>query len=71
MKRFASLALALTVTAAYAGTPPDPTEAQYYTIETYTPPPDCIAEVGCIDLLPNNRIAFGTRRGFSCTHCAV
>ena len=64
MKRFASLALALTVSAAaYAGTPPDPTEAQYYTIETFTPPPDCIAEVGCIDLMPNNRIVFGTRRG--------
>ena len=55
--------LALTVSALSAATPPDPKEAEYYTIETYQLPENCAAEVGSIELLPNDRVAFGTRRG--------
>jgi hypothetical protein len=47
----------------HAATPADPKEAEYYPIETFDLPPDCAAEVGAIELLPNNRVAFGTRRG--------
>ena len=46
-----------------AATPPDPVEGEYYKIETFNLPDDCAAEVGSIDLLPGNKVAFGTRRG--------
>jgi hypothetical protein len=46
-----------------AATPPDPVEAEYYKIETFNLPDDCAAEVGSIELLPGNKVAFGTRRG--------
>jgi hypothetical protein len=59
----AVLLTAICATLATAGTPPDPKEAEYYTIESFTPPEDCVAEVGAIERLPDGRIAFGTRRG--------
>lgn len=41
----------------------DPKEAEYYKIESFAPPQDCVAEVGSIELMPDGKIAFGTRRG--------
>ena len=41
----------------------DPKEAEYYKLETFTPPPDCVPEVGAIENLPGGKVAFGTRRG--------
>jgi len=64
MKPFAPLALALGLTAALsAATPPDPKESEFYTIEGFTTPPDCVAEVGAMDMLGPDKLAFGTRRG--------
>lgn len=48
---------------ARAGVLPDAKEAEYYQIETFQLPDDCAAEVGSIERLPDNKIAFGTRRG--------
>ena len=46
-----------------AATPPNPKEAEYYKIESFTPPQDCVAEVGSIEMMPDGKVAFGTRRG--------
>lgn len=54
---FAALIPALAV----AQTPAQ--ESDYYKIEPFSFPPDIVAEVGAIELLPENRIAIGTRRG--------
>jgi hypothetical protein len=39
------------------------TENDYYKLSTFTPPAGAVLEGGAIELLPNNRIAVGTRRG--------
>ena len=40
-----------------------PKEADYYRITTYDTPKDTAMEVGSIELLPEGRLALGTRRG--------
>ena len=57
------LFLAASAMLSHAGVLPDPKEAEYYKIESFTPPADCAPEVGAIELLPDGKIAFGTRRG--------
>ncbi len=42
---------------------PDPTEAEYYRITTLPTPAGTALEVGSIDLLPEGKLALGTRRG--------
>lgn len=39
------------------------TEADYYPITTFTTPPGTALEVGSVELLPDDRLALGTRRG--------
>jgi glucose/arabinose dehydrogenase len=39
------------------------TEADYYKILTFTPPPGEVLEAGAIETLPNGKVAVGTRRG--------
>jgi sugar lactone lactonase YvrE len=41
----------------------DPTEADYYKITTFETPKETALEVGSIELLPEGRLALGTRRG--------
>jgi hypothetical protein len=41
----------------------DPVEADYYKITTFTTPTETAMEVGSIELLPDGRLALGTRRG--------
>ncbi len=41
----------------------DPMEADYYKITTFTTPAETAMEVGSIELLPDNKLALGTRRG--------
>jgi len=41
----------------------DPVEADYYKITTFTTPAETAMEVGSIELLPDNKLALGTRRG--------
>lgn len=41
----------------------DPTEADYYRITTFETPRETALEVGAIDLMPDGRLALGTRRG--------
>ena len=38
-------------------------EAEFYKITTFPTPPDAAIEVGSVDLLPDGRVALGTRRG--------
>lgn len=38
-------------------------EEQYYKLLTFTPPPGEVLEAGAIELLPENKVAVGTRRG--------
>lgn len=54
---FLSLFAALPLLAA------DPTEADFYKITTFTTPQETAMEVGSIELLPDNKLALGTRRG--------
>ncbi len=42
---------------------PDPAEAEYYKITTFPTPADAALEVGSVELLPNGKVALGTRRG--------
>ena len=58
MKRLFFSALALS-TVAFAA----PQEADYYAITTFTTPTDTALEVSSIELLPNGKMALGTRRG--------
>lgn len=51
---FSAVALALAA---------DPQESDYYQITTFTPPQEAVLEVGSIELLPDHRLALGTRRG--------
>ncbi|MFM2141856.1 MAG: hypothetical protein RLZZ476_400, partial [Verrucomicrobiota bacterium] len=41
----------------------DPVEADYYKITTFQTPKETALEVGSIDLMPDGRLALGTRRG--------
>lgn len=41
----------------------DPVEADYYKITTFTTPAETAMEVGAIELLPDGKLALGTRRG--------
>jgi len=41
----------------------DPKESDYYAITTFTTPQETAMEVGSIEVLPNNKLALGTRRG--------
>src|SRR5208282_719626 len=38
-------------------------EADYYRILTFTPPPEAVLECGALELMPDGKIAIGTRRG--------
>lgn len=40
-----------------------PVESDFYKITSYTTPAETAFEVGAIELLPNNQLAIGTRRG--------
>ena len=42
---------------------PDPAEAEYYKITTLPTPAGTALEVGSVELLPNGKVALGTRRG--------
>lgn len=42
---------------------PAPQESDYYKIEPFAFPTDIVAEVGAIELLPEHKLAVGTRRG--------
>jgi hypothetical protein len=62
MNRFAFFLAA--VTAALPALGADrPQESDYYRIEPFSFPPEIVAEVGAIELLPEKRLAVGTRRG--------
>lgn len=41
----------------------DPQESDFYKITTFTTPAETALEVGSIELLPDNKLALGTRRG--------
>ncbi|MEY5027618.1 MAG: hypothetical protein RLZZ244_3146 [Verrucomicrobiota bacterium] len=43
--------------------PIDPNEAEFYKITTFPTPPGTALEVGSVELLPDGRVAVGTRRG--------
>ncbi len=43
--------------------PVDPAEAEYYAITTFPTPPNTALEVSSVELLPDGRVAIGTRRG--------
>ncbi|MBL9113476.1 MAG: hypothetical protein JNJ83_00600 [Verrucomicrobiaceae bacterium] len=52
--------LLLLATSAFGALPSEP---DYYAVTTYATPPGTALEVGSIDLLPDGRLALGTRRG--------
>lgn len=52
--------LFLTLTSAASAAP---TEADFYPITTFPTPPDTALEVGSVELLPDGKLALGTRRG--------
>lgn len=61
MKRISILSgLIFTSALAFAA---DPKESDYYTITTFETPKDTALEVGSIELLPEGKLALGTRRG--------
>jgi hypothetical protein len=41
----------------------DPAEAEYYKITSFPTPPGTALEVGSVELLPDGKVALGTRRG--------
>ncbi|MEZ5385474.1 MAG: hypothetical protein R3F13_08165, partial [Prosthecobacter sp.] len=59
MKRLFSLLFALSPSLWAA----DPVEADYYKITTFDTPKETALEVGSIDLMPDGKLALGTRRG--------
>jgi hypothetical protein len=61
MKRLLSLLFALSPSLLSLAA--DPVEADYYKITTFQTPKETALEVGSIDLLPDGRLALGTRRG--------
>lgn len=58
MKRF--FILSLLCTPLFAA---DPVEADFYKITTFNTPKETAMEVGSIDLMPDGKLALGTRRG--------
>ena len=56
---FLAFALGLSLSARAA----DPVESDFYKIEPFNLPDGLVAEVGSIELLPDQKVAFGTRRG--------
>ena len=63
---FLTLALGSTLSFAQKkerGVTADAKESEYYTIESFQVPPDCVPEASAIELMPGNKVAFGTRRG--------
>jgi glucose/arabinose dehydrogenase len=61
---FRVAALTLLVASAAAAAPPKPaTEDDYYKILTFTPPPSEVLEAGAIEVMPDGKVAVGTRRG--------
>jgi glucose/arabinose dehydrogenase len=44
-------------------TPSAESESDYYQILTYTPPPGVVLESGAIEIMPDGKVAVGTRRG--------
>jgi len=51
------------VCSGFAAETPNPAEAEYYKITTFPTPPGAALEVGSVELLPDGRVALGTRRG--------
>ena len=51
------------VCSGFAAETPNPAEAEYYKITTFPTPPGTALEVSSVELLPNGKIAVGTRRG--------
>lgn len=58
--RFVLLPFVLTAAAAMAA---DPVESDFYQITTFTTPKETAMEVSSIELLPEGKLALGTRRG--------
>ena len=67
LRAFFSLSLCVALaTSASAGAPKAkdlPKEADYYQIQTYELPKGEVIEVGALEMLPDGRLAVGTRRG--------
>ncbi|MES2738011.1 MAG: hypothetical protein V4672_16935 [Verrucomicrobiota bacterium] len=61
MNRFVLLSLLASLGSTLSAA--DPVEADFYKITTYTTPAETALEVGSIELLPEGRLALGTRRG--------
>ncbi|MES2569983.1 MAG: hypothetical protein V4710_07995, partial [Verrucomicrobiota bacterium] len=61
MTRFRILAALLLTPAVLAAAPPK--ESDYYRITPFNTPEGAALEVGSIELLPDNKLALGTRRG--------
>jgi glucose/arabinose dehydrogenase len=58
-----ALSVALTATPGTAHAQKNDPEAEYYKILTFTPPPGEVLEAGAIEVLPDGKVAVGTRRG--------
>jgi glucose/arabinose dehydrogenase len=75
MRRWLSLAALALVAAGLLAAPPQrpakqapavprpETEPDYYRLLTFTPPPGEVLEAGALELMPDGKIAVGTRRG--------
>ena len=57
------LAGLLIAPAARAEDPPEPTEADYYTIHPLPIPDGVVLEAGALEMLPDGRLAASSRRG--------
>ncbi|WP_218280213.1 hypothetical protein [Verrucomicrobium spinosum] len=60
---FALAALLPLAPSALRAQSPAPQESDFYKIEPFSFPADIVAEVGAIELLPEHKLAVGTRRG--------
>lgn len=63
MKLFASFCALATALISHAAPTQVEREAEFYKITTFTTPQETAMEVGSIELLPDNKLALGTRRG--------
>src|SRR6059058_4405705 len=64
MFRYCSLVALLTAATAFAqGNKKPDREDEYYKILTFEPPPGEVLEAGAIELMPDGKVAVGTRRG--------
>lgn len=63
MKFFASFCALFIALTSHAASPQAEKESEFYKITTFTTPQDTAMEVGSIELLPDNKLALGTRRG--------